>query len=164
LSGLGELLSQSGHYVVRFFGYFGLRPLTPREQDEARLHLSPAEALLFFAMQPQDQRHCHEMARRVTLTLPGDVVAIRAALLHDVGKAHRRIGVVGRSLATIVGHLGGPMTEAMRNYWDHGRVGAEDLLSAGSDPFVVEFARHHPGGPPPWVTDPRWPTLIAADI
>jgi putative nucleotidyltransferase with HDIG domain len=160
---VGGLVAELGHYIARFFGFFRLRPLRPREQDEVRRALSPAEAALFFAMQPEDQRHSHTMAMRVAAALPGDDVAVRAALLHDVGKGHRRIGVIGRSVATVLGHLGMPMTDAMRSYWDHATIGAEDLRAVGSDGFVVEFAAHHPGGPPSWATDPRWPILIDAD-
>ena len=161
---LRSFIEELPHYVSRFFGFFRLRPLSPREQDEVRRLLPSVEAGLFFDMQTEDQRHCHDMARRVAVALPGDQVAVRAALLHDVGKRHHRIGVVGRSMATVLGHLGLAMPVTMRSYWDHAGIGAQDLEAVGSDPFVVEFAAHHPGGPPPWATDPRWPILIDADV
>lgn len=157
------LLAKLGHYASRFFGFFKLRPLRPEEQARVSVALSAAEAKLFWEMQPEDQRHSFDVAERIAARLPGDAVAYRAALLHDVGKRHAHLGAWSRSVATVAGHLGLPMTASMRAYWDHGPSGAADLAAAGSDPFVVRFAEHHPERTGHVDADPRWQVLIAAD-
>jgi len=158
-----ELLTQLAHYSGRFFGFFRLAPLSPLEQDDVRSILAPAEAELFWQLQPEDQRHSYEMARRVRDRLPDDGVAVAASLLHDVGKRQSRLGPFSRSVATVLGHLGFPMTTAMRSYWDHGAVGARDLEAIGSDPFVVAFAAGHGASGARGATDDRWDVLDAAD-
>lgn len=122
--------------------------------------LPSAEARLFFDQDPADQRHAYEVARRVERR--GDV-AVRAALLHDVGKRHAGIGAVRRSLATLMDLAGLPLPARWRAYRDHGRRGAEELERAGADALSVAFARHHPSGPPPGVDTTTWRALLEAD-
>ena len=155
------LLAQLGHYARRFFGFFRLQPLSPSEQDVVASELSRDEAALFWSMQSEDQRHCFDMARCVHRRLPGDREAIRAALLHDVGKSQAQLGPVMRSVATVAGHMHLPMTAAMRHYWNHGPHGAFALADAGSSDFVVEFARDHAKRRA--VQDPRWAVLVDCD-
>ena len=143
---------------MRFFGVVTGTPLGPRQQDEVRDALTPAEAGLFFRQQPIDQRHAYEVALRVSSELPGNEDAVAAALLHDVGKTHSMLGAVTRSLATVCSLLHLPMPERWRLYRDHGELGAADLRAAGARPLAVAFADGRRTG-----DDRVWNVLVAAD-
>jgi hypothetical protein len=89
---------------------------------------------------------------------PGaDPVWVRAALLHDVGKYHARLGVIGRSVATVAAHglgrervRGWASRDGLRGrigrYERHGEIGADELRAVGSPEPVAEWSalHHHP--------------------
>ena len=151
------------HLVRRFFGFWRARPLSPREQSEVQALLSPASAGLFWAQQSQDQRHAFDVMRTTLRLVPGDRVAAKTALLHDVGKRHARIGALGRSLATMAELAHIPLRGRWAVYRSHSDLGAADLESVGEDEFVVEFTRLHPGPAPAGVLAERWDAVARAD-
>ncbi|MDH3730190.1 MAG: hypothetical protein OES13_03530 [Acidimicrobiia bacterium] len=151
------------HLVRRFLWTLRAKPLTPREQAEAEGLLTVAERSLFWSQPPEDQRHGLEGARHVLRERPGDRSVARAALLHDVGKRHARLGVFGRSLASGLGLIG-IRPKRWRPYYDHGRVGAEELRSAAAEDIVVEWSRAHSGRQRPQsISVADWASLIDAD-
>lgn len=150
------------HLVRRFVQVVRPDPLSPAEQAQVAGFLRPAERSLFWAQAPADQRHAYETMRRAAL-VTSDATVLRAALLHDVGKAGVRLGAIGRSIATVADVAGLPMSPRMRKYRRHGAVGAEMLEHAGSEPLAVAFAARHPD-PDPGECDPaHWRTLLDAD-
>jgi hypothetical protein len=158
-----SLVRDLPHLVRRFLGHLRSSPLAPAEQDWVNGWLRPPERALFWTMATADQRHAVDTAREVARRMPADRTAVRAGLLHDVGKRHSRAGVIGRSLATVCEALRIPMPADWRRYRDHGALGASDLAAAGSEPLVVEFARLHPAGPPDGLSADVWNRVLAAD-
>jgi hypothetical protein len=151
------------HLVGRFFGSLRSRRPTPADQSWIASVLTPAEMDLYWRQPTLDQHHGVAVARRVEEARPGDAVALRAALLHDVGKRHSSTGVIARSVASALALVRIPVTGRWRAYLDHGPLGAADLAAAGSDPLVVEFARHHHRDRPESVPAELWAALSAAD-
>lgn len=151
------------HLVRRFFGFLWAGPLSPREQSEISALLADSESSLFWRQAMQDQRHGLDVARRVLIARPGDRLAARAALLHDVGKVGIGLGAIQRSLATVLDAFGVPLRGAYETYRRHGIVGAEHLQTIGADDLVVSFARHHPGPPPNGADSQQWQVLLDAD-
>jgi hypothetical protein len=151
------------HLVHRFFDVLTARNLTASEVAAVRAWLTPETADLFFAQPRADQRHGYHSALLVVAAgSPGPDVIV-AALTHDVGKRHARLGVFARSLASILIRLGlraGPRVAAYR---DHGLIGARELAAAGAPSLAVDFAMHHQGGRPPSIPQPTWDVLVAAD-
>ncbi|GMQ84623.1 MAG: hypothetical protein BMS9Abin07_0187 [Acidimicrobiia bacterium] len=137
--------------------------LSPREQQLVHQHLDAPGAELFWGQDAADQRHAFAVASRVAASLPDDDEVYLAALLHDVGKRHARLGAIGRSIATVFDGIGIPLTAAMSRYRDHGSIGAAELSAAGFDGLVVSFAANHPGPPPEGSDDDRWTALLEAD-
>jgi hypothetical protein len=157
-----EALSRFFHLFRRFFQVVFARPLAAEETAEVAAALSPALLGLFTAQAPADQRHAHTVMRRVAAG-PVDAEVIAAALVHDVGKAGIGLGPVRRSVATVCDALGLPMTARMRDYRNHGPIGAERLQAAGASRLAVDFARRHPD-PDPGPHDPAtWGLLLEAD-
>lgn len=151
------------HLAGRFFGFVTAQPPGPTDQDFVARYLDGACAELFWEQQQADQRHAIDVARRVEALLPGDHSAVRAALLHDIGKRSSRVGPVSRSIATVLDAAGLPMTGRMRSYRRHGPAGAEDIAARSCGPLAEAFARIHPGPAPEGVDPARWQVLLDAD-
>ncbi len=153
--------SHALHLVRRAVGSVRARPLTPREEAEVAGLLDDARAALFWEQPVMDQRHAIEAARFVLTRRPGDRELARAALLHDVGKRHAGLGVLGRVAATLLALLRIPAPGRFGIYLDHARLGAEDL--AGADELTVVYARHQDGDRPAAVPAQAWALLKEAD-
>lgn len=151
------------HLLKRFFAVLTARPLDDAERHEIEPYLTDADRALFWSQDVADQRHALETARTVRERLGPETTAIRAALFHDVGKVHSRLGPLRRSLATVMGALRLPLPERFRIYLDHGPHGAEDLERADAEPLVIAFARRHPGPPPDDIDAAVWGVLLDAD-
>ncbi len=149
------------HLVRRAIGSLRAQPLTPREEAEVAGLLDDRRADLFWEQPAMDQRHGIEAARFVLARRPGSRDIARAALLHDVGKRHARLGVFGRVVATLLALLRIPAPGRLGVYLDHARLGAEDLV--GADELTVEYARHQDGPRPPSVPGDVWALLKEAD-
>ncbi len=120
-------------------------------------------ARLFFQQNDADQRHGYEAAAFVHDTEPERMDLVAAAALHDVGKRHANLGIIGRSVASLLILARLPLTERMRSYRDHGILGADELEQEGAPRLVVEFARDHHGQAPPGFASLEWDLLQQAD-
>ena len=162
----------SGHsWHPRHLSHLGRRawessraqPLGPREESEVAGLVDGALAELFWAQPVIDQRHALKAARHALAAAPGRRDLARALLLHDCGKRHSRIGVVGRSMATLTGLLRIPPPRRWAGYLDHARIGAVELAAAGAEQIVVAFALHQDGERPPGIDPDDWLILKRAD-
>jgi hypothetical protein len=151
------------HLFRRFFDVASAKPLTESEQNEIRSWLIPELAGIFFEQQAADQRHGYHAALVVVADDRHDGDTIVAALLHDVGKRHARLGVIGRSLAslTILARL--PLSDRVRAYRDHGLSGARELAHLAAPSLAIDFAMHHHGRRPPTIDPAIWELLVDAD-
>lgn len=151
------------HLIGRFFEVLQARSLSPREQTEAAALLRDSERDLFWSQPAVDQRHGLEAARRVLVAAPGRRDLARAALLHDIGKRHARLGVLGRSLASGLDLVHIPVPQRFGAYLRHGPIGAEELRAVGSESLVGVFAEHHHGTRPSTISEEDWWLLLEAD-
>lgn len=76
---------------------------------------------------------------------------------------HAHLGVIGRSIASVMNVLGLPLTERMLLYRDHGRSGAREIVELGAPSLAVEFALHHQGKRPQTIEIQLWRVLVVAD-
>lgn len=134
----------------------GLRPfLAPREIEEARARLSPAEFALFLAMEARDRRHSVDLFQALRAAGAGESELV-AALVHDVGKGrlrtwHRVAFVLTHSTpfaGRLEGEQGAPWQRALWRLRHHAALGAERLEAAGSEARVVDLVRRHTDAPP----------------
>lgn len=152
------------HAAGRFFGSLRPGPPSAAARQWARGFLGEREAVLFDRMSNPDQRHAVAVARAVATALeepegvavPEDrrQAVMAAALLHDVGKTAAGLRTYGRVVATLSGWAGGRgfaevwqdmrgFTRKVGLYLRYPELGAEMLQLAGSDPWVVAWAREH---------------------
>lgn len=151
------------HLVARLLDVVSSRRLSPSEQAEVARHLlSSAERAAFWDQPKADQRHALAAARSVLAACPDRSDLVRAALMHDIGKRHSRLGPVGRSWAVVSGALNRPSRRAAA-YLDHGGLGAAELARAGAEPLVVAYIHHHHGSRPDGISPKDWSVLQAAD-
>ena len=151
------------HLIRRFFDVASARPLQPSEKDAVASWLSPALAEIFFDQPREDQRHGYHAALVVIARGNRAEDVIEAALLHDVGKRHAGLRLIGRSAASLMIKLGLPVPVRVSAYNDHGLTGARELAAAGASRLTVDFAAHHHGARPASIDESVWEVLQAAD-
>lgn len=151
------------HLARRFFDVLMAHPLDRAETAEVASWLDRGEAKVFFSQSDPDQRHGYHAAQVVLASGTRSVPVIKAALLHDVGKRHARLGVVARSLVSVLIGLRLPLPSRGRQYRDHGEAAARELDEIGCEALVVEFARHHHGERPAGIPQATWDLLQLAD-
>lgn len=151
------------HLFQRFFNVATARRLTVLEKAVVENWLTVETSEIFFAQDHADQRHGYDAALSVVAAGVKDSEVIMAALLHDVGKRHARLGIIGRSVASVLILLRFPLPERMAAYRDHGPVAARELGSLSVPSLVIDFAMHHHGRRPPTIAPATWRLLIAAD-
>ncbi len=131
----------------------GIAPGFARPDDAFALGwLEGRENEAYRAMDPRDREHaCRVAGRLLALHPDAEPHVVRAALLHDVGKAARPYRVWERVLV----HVWTPgaataerLPRAWRGAWrahrEHAAVGATRLRRLGVDDRVVDLvARHH---------------------
>ncbi len=120
-------------------------------------------AEVFFEQMTADQRHGYHAALSVISDGRDEGAVITAALMHDIGKRHARLGVIARSVTSIMMLFRLPLTRRMLLYKDHGRIGARELIRMGAPPLAIEFALHHQGERPQTIESQLWEFLISAD-
>ena len=151
------------HLTARFFRVTVARPLDSSERQQVHALLRPEEHVLFDTQPPIDQRHGFEAMESVRDARGDRIDLLRAALLHDVGKRHARLGVTGRVVATLLAKLHIPVGGRLRLYLEHGRLAADELEEIGAEPTVIDFARDHHGKRPASISVEDWTLLQQAD-
>jgi hypothetical protein len=147
------------HLARRFVR--ALWPGRPRPQHAAWVEsiLEPNELALWRELPRHDQRYTIRVARLVEQRLAGTEFAgdprwLAAALLHDVGKLDAGLGVVGRSVATVLGAVGGrarvdrwARASGFRRrvawYLRHDERGAARIRAAGGRDEAARWAWAH---------------------
>ena len=137
----------------------GLRALfawaTPVDTAAAEAVLSPELMRLFNRMRRSEQLHSLRVMRCLQAQGHNDPDLLTAALLHDSGKSRYRLGLVGRTLAVLVGHFA-PGAFARWSSGEpagwrrpfviaehHPEWSAQDMLAAGASERASALARRH---------------------
>lgn len=151
------------HLIRRFVDVATAQPLDALESQLIELWL-PASLEEIFRDQPgYDQRHGYEAALSVIAAGFDDPDVVTAALLHDVGKRHAGLGLIGRSVASVFILAGVRLPERFAAYRDHGLVAARELAERAAPSLAIDFALHHHGERPSTIPQEAWEVLIAAD-
>jgi hypothetical protein len=118
------------HLVKRFVISLDRRDLSEFDIDSARAVLAPREFELWSQMSLPDKKHSLTVHSRFLDLMPNaEIAAVRASLLHDVGKTKSNLGVLSRVIATILGSRG----KRFSQYHDHEAIGAQMLREIGSE-------------------------------
>ena len=156
------MIGSWGHLARRFFWSLRVEPLAGTEIAEVARLVDGDIFDAFMAQNDADRRHGLDSARAVQ-HLGGRHDLIVAALVHDIGKRNADLGVIGRTVASVLAKLGLPTPGRLGLYLDHPRTGAEELASLGAPPLAVEFTRSHHGSRPQSISGEDWELLVGAD-
>ena len=138
-------------------------PLSSDERQEVTGLIDDERLLAAYLQQSAaDQRHGLEAARHVRKNNDRPDLVV-AALVHDLGKRHARLGVAGRVLASVLARLHLPAPGRLGVYLDHPALGAEELRDLGLTGLVVDYTAHHHGICPESIDHDDWTLLTAAD-
>lgn len=129
------------------------RSPTDEARAWARAQLTAAQQALFFAQEPADQAHAIVVARALVAQGKTDPRLIRAALLHDAGKAPG-ISLPYRTAVILLKKVAPGWLSALspdrRDWlaplaraWHHPAIGAELAERAGCDPDTVALIAQH---------------------
>lgn len=151
-------------YRIRQFGWAITARI--REEDRALVAriLPPEAQALFWRMAPGDQRHSLAVLRTLMAWGETHPALLKAALLHDVGKAaapltpwERALIVLGEAVGIQPDRSGcfrWPILRCwmnrVRRYRAHPEIGAAWAMEVGCDPLTVALIRRHQDalGPP----------------
>jgi hypothetical protein len=143
-------MTRAGHLARRFIGSIRARLLDEADLELVRRSLLPAELVCWEQLGRADRAESVATARAVIQALGPDADPrwLAAALLHDVGKASSKLGVVGRSGATVMATLSGSRrargwTGAVGRYVNHDELGSDRLRKAGARTEAVVWAAAH---------------------
>ena len=142
------------HLVRRFFTTL-LARVDPVALPALDTVLSPAERRLFLTMKESDQYHSLDLYARLRRDGFNDPDLLRAALLHDVGKASGNLPIMYRVAYTFSAMvtprftrwLGRPNPAAWRRPFylaaHHPEIGAAAAIRSGSSPRVAGLIAGH---------------------
>lgn len=146
------------HRVWQFFSAAFAR-VRPSERVLVERHLPPAQMALFWQMARCDQRHALDVLQTLCQAGHHDETLLRAALLHDVGKAAGRLTIWHRVAVVLLQRLApGRLARLAADgrgwkvpfavHTRHPQSGAQWAMAAGCSAEVGELIyRHHEPAP-----------------
>ena len=129
-------MNNISHLVKRFVSALDQREISQHEIKSVRDALSSREFELWSTMPLIDKKHSVVVMQRFLKVMPdAESLAVRASLLHDVGKIKSNLSVVTRVVATVVGSRGARFSL----YHDHEAIGAQMLREIGSEEMTCRL-------------------------
>ncbi|MEX1005715.1 MAG: hypothetical protein WD990_02695 [Acidimicrobiia bacterium] len=150
------------HLARRFAWSFRVEPLSPAELRELSELIDERTLKAYLQQNDADQRHGLEAARYVR-ERDGHTELVVAALCHDLGKRHARLGITGRVIASVLARLRLPAPGRLGVYLDHPALGAAELQKLGLGGLATDYAAHHHGARPESIDPHDWRMLSEAD-
>ncbi len=129
-------MTKLAHLMKRFVTSLDHRDLLQFEIDVAQNVLTHLEFGIWSQMSLPDKKHSITVHRRFLDLMPNaEIGAVRASLLHDVGKTKSNLGTFLRVVATVVGKKG----TRFSRYHDHEAIGAQMLREIGSEEITCRL-------------------------
>lgn len=135
---------------IKQFYYYVNCKLTNEDKNFIDSYLNIEERNLFYKLSQQEQVHCVRVAKDVKNTYKqSNIILMKAALLHDIGKIERKLNVMDKSLLVLLDKLSkGKMNrfcnvKAIDIYYNHGKRGCNILSKNHEDGRLLYLVENH---------------------
>lgn len=140
-------------YRLKQFLWAITAKVNKRDENFIEENLNEIERNLFYRLSKSDQKHCLRVAYEVKEICKesnlSDKILVKAALLHDIGKAECSMGVIDKSLLVIADKILRGNLKKFKNikkvnaYYNHAESGYEILKKYDYDEKFLDLIRNH---------------------
>jgi len=130
----------------------GLTALIFKDYTLIDKYLNDKEKELFYKLPAHERKHAVDTANTIIgFNISGDkTILIKAALLHDIGKAGSKIGLIKKSILVLMDRFLPELSRSFSRkinmfyvYYNHPEIGAEYLENINTDKNIVLLVRYH---------------------
>jgi putative nucleotidyltransferase with HDIG domain len=142
-------------YRVKQFYWAITSKVTLKDIDFISKYLNSREKELFNCLSTYEQKHSVNVARDVSKVCTKNNIKndklVKAALLHDIGKTHKRLNPIEKSLIVVIDNVSKGKLRKYKGikkidvYYNHGDKGYNILRNTGnySERFLYLIKNHH---------------------
>jgi uncharacterized domain HDIG len=140
-------------YRVKQF-YWSINPkITNEDLDFLNSNLNRSELKLFYKLPTYDQKHSIKVAYDVKYVCKKNNIdcklLMKAALLHDIGKLHKKLNIIDKSIMVLVDNITKGGVKRFSNikkinvYYNHGKIGKDILKDYNYDQKLLYLIENH---------------------
>lgn len=138
-------------YRIRQFIKAITASVSQEERKWVQKYLIPAEYQLFFKLKVYEQRHCIDVAKKLSVETNENEEMIRLGLLHDIGKIKHPLNPFEKSLIVVLDKVTKGTVKKwtslkmVKCYYNHAEIGYELLKQLGEydESFLRRIRNHH---------------------
>lgn len=140
-------------YRIKQFYWSITSKIDENDNKYIEKYLNSEELKLFHKLSVVEQKHClrvaHSLENLKDKKITNKERLIKTALLHDIGKIAKRVGIVDKSLLVIGDKVTGGKLRKHINikkvdvYYNHGDKGYDILKKIGEDERILYLVKNH---------------------
>ncbi|MDP4147304.1 MAG: HDIG domain-containing protein [Bacillota bacterium] len=134
--------------------YLGITSkLNSNDHQYLKIHLTDDEISIFNRLTTYEKKHSINVARDVEKVCASkginNELLIKAALLHDIGKVYKPVGIINKSAMVVLDNISGGRLRRFSNiksidvYYNHGEKGYNLLKNHGYNDRLLYLIRNH---------------------
>lgn len=140
-------------YRIKQFYWAVNCKINKRDLDFIHSNLNDDELKLFYKLSVQEQKHSIKVAYDVEKVCKSNnldsKLLMKAALLHDIGKAHKKLNIIDKSIMVLADNVTKGGIKRFSNikkinvYYNHGKIAKDILENSNYDPKLLYLIENH---------------------